>query len=80
MTTRPHGRERRLMSDKELENAIDKLASLFEDGELIASTDPSMFLTMVCEEIVKLRNKIQENALLRDTMHKLDSMRRQKSI
>lgn len=36
-------------------DAITKLARLFEDGELLADTDPATFFAIVADEIVRLR-------------------------
>ena len=43
------------MGSKMMEKAIDRLADLFESGNLMAATDPPAFMTLIADEIERLR-------------------------
>jgi hypothetical protein len=38
-----------------LQQALDRLASLFDWGELMAATDPAGFIQLVADEVERLR-------------------------
>jgi len=48
------------MSKSKLSYNLDKLAALFENGELIAATDPADFVLDVVAEIKQLRARVSE--------------------
>jgi len=50
-------KKERFLADKQqrLDSAIDKLANLFENGHLMASTDPETLLDLASEEIKRRR-------------------------
>jgi hypothetical protein len=41
--------------DRRVQEAISRLAALYEYGELLASTDPAAFLDQVADEVIRLR-------------------------
>ncbi len=47
-------------SVKALDAAIINLASLYEYGHLMASVNPTAFLTMVYNNVVELRERVAE--------------------
>ncbi|KKN27820.1 hypothetical protein LCGC14_0860830 [marine sediment metagenome] len=56
------------MGSKVMEKAIDRLADLFEYGNLMAATDPPAFMTLIADEIERLR---KVNASLLEACEKM---------
>lgn len=45
--------------NKKLDDALDRLASMFEYGNLIMSATPVDFINLVCSELEQLREKVK---------------------
>jgi hypothetical protein len=45
--------------NKKLDDALARLASMFEYGNLIMSTTPVDFIYLVCSELEQLREKVK---------------------
>lgn len=54
------------MADKHLNEAIDRLAELFEFGALQVATAPATFIDCVTDEIKRLRRELEETKTERD--------------
>lgn len=50
-----------MSQSKELSEAIDRLANLFEFGQLTASTNPADLLNEACEELIRHRKLAEKH-------------------